>query len=191
MDRKSRSLDVLTLSFPRTRGDGPVNRTHSSGRCRFPPHARGWTGREMRELPDLGVSPARAGMDRTRGTGGIPTRRFPRTRGDGPAYREFGGDAGQFPPHARGWTQIAGTGEALLDVSPARAGMDRIEPLYQYIEDGFPRTRGDGPDTWDGWDTNETFPPHARGWTCVSRVWWGRWPVSPARAGMDPGSRAV
>ena len=74
------------------------------------------------------VSPARAGMDRsrnrvrrtgasfprTRGDGpgaalakAAPSASFPRTRGDGPRSVSAGDDGAAFPPHARGWTLIA------------------------------------------------------------------------------------
>ena len=49
---------------------------------------------------------------------------FPRTRGDGPLGRMRGAHFRQFPPHARGWTLEDKLESKLLEVSPARAGMD-------------------------------------------------------------------
>ena len=90
----------------------------------FPPHARGWT-RSLRpdDLSDP-VSPARAGMDPTgAGRTYIPSG-FPRTRGDGPLDPVEAAAAGEFPPHARGWTRGIGLQDRDVRVSPARAGMD-------------------------------------------------------------------
>ena len=52
-----------STGFPRTRGDGPLEKGAPQATKLFPPHARGWT-REQPEHRDRGqVSPARAGMD--------------------------------------------------------------------------------------------------------------------------------
>src|SRR5690606_1421193 len=44
---------------------------------------------------------------------------------------------------------------------------------------------GDGPSTSRTYPLSSTSPPHARGWTCVSRLPLGPRDLSPARAGMD------
>ena len=138
--------------FPRTRGDGPGGRGFQGALKAFPPHARGWTGdlvdsaRQtcIRWFPPHArgwtllieglswsgysiVSPARAGMDlgHTGFTNTVLTL--------------------QFPPHARGWTPCGSGLSTLLQVSTARAGMDRGRALSCCRPRRFPRTRGDGP----------------------------------------------
>ena len=134
--------------FPRTRGDGPVLKTHKVAGVAFPPHARGWTRHGHPQRPSARVSPhargwteptltdphnwwvspARAGMDLCRVARGLRSCRFPRTRGDGPPC---------------------------LNSEPSRAS--------------FPRTRGDGPEETQTCEYGQQFPPHARGWTPVWR----------------------
>ena len=70
-------------------------------------------------------------------------------------------------------------------VSPARAGMDPTAPAPCGGSSRFPRTRGDGPMDLRMMLMEDTFPPHARGWTPVGRVRRAHRCVSPARAGMD------
>ena len=105
---------LFVWSFPRTRGDGPVQFKDAARGFEFPPHARGWTQTDAEKVAAEKVSPARAGMDRTRGDGpdakeirvvqdefpparaGMDPRfgwlkrsrlSFPRTRGDGPPHQ--------------------------------------------------------------------------------------------------------
>ena len=140
------------LGFPRTRGDGPRARRGAQRRgWLFPPHARGWT--RCSELTDRAteVSPARAGMDRSRrrsrsGFSSFPPHArgwthecFPRTRGEWTFRAIRTRRVSRFPPHARGWTARS--------VDEARR---------------FPRS-GDGPQTRAA--SFAVFPPHARGWT--------------------------
>src|SRR5690606_12128430 len=56
--------------LPRTRGDGPPPPLHDGCSCHSPPHARGWTPRCYSEVLGSRLSPARAGMDRKRISGG-------------------------------------------------------------------------------------------------------------------------
>jgi len=51
-------------------------------------------------------------------------KRFPRTRGDGPAAMSAIAQASGFPPHSRGWTRATGEYRCRWMVSPALAGMD-------------------------------------------------------------------
>ena len=134
----------------------------------------------------IGVSPARAGMDRWKRIRTCWGLRFPRTRGDGPAHDCAGSGSGLFPPHARGWTVGNGEHPVAPGVSPARAGMDRRRYTTHRSSVCFPRTRGDGPSLATMFLIPDAFPPHARGWTPVSPAPPRRCLVSPARAGMDP-----
>ena len=165
MDHDGRHDGNDGRGFPRTRGDGPLIPVTLHIVSRFPPHARGWTLVHRERIQPLGVSPARAGMDRL--TCELPgTRRsFPRTRGDGPFAASSRMRSWVFPPHARGWTGPSTEDWSSRNVSPARAGMD--PPLTRDCPTGrcFPRTRGDGPVRPIKPDVPEPFPPHARGWT--------------------------
>ena len=60
-----RSVDMWSrVSFPRTRGDGPVTKMDQKDFGRLPPHARGWTYARVAVEGSKYASPARAGMDR-------------------------------------------------------------------------------------------------------------------------------
>ena len=113
------------------------------------------------------------------------SRRFPRTRGDGPVFSWVTSAWDKFPPHARGWTRGGRGREARCSVSPARAGMDRQPEEEAWTFPGFPRTRGDGPKIAGYGLLAVMLPPHARGWTYAQLVGISREAASPARAGMD------
>ena len=63
--------------------------------------------------------------------------------------------------------------------------MDPDEALGEDEDWRFPRTRGDGPMAYRGLGQDDTFPPHARGWTGPRSPRGTNLLVSPARAGMD------
>ena len=191
MDPNALRLVGHTVGFPRTRGDGPEDYAAAGKAWAFPPHARGWTPSPIHADCPSSVSPARAGMDPVTHSCRLSVLGFPRTRGDGPAFRVILDVTPPFPPHARGWTLGDDSGPAACvtafpphargwtavlilvkrgyrdQVSPARAGMDRYERLTSrgYAYRGFPRTRGDGPTKSSGSEISPAFPPHARGWT--------------------------
>ena len=104
MDRRLERVIITTTGFPRTRGDGPPAESAEVSGVKFPPHARGWTVCDVRQSDQAPVSPARAGMDLRRRLSCASRMGFPRTRGDGPDAPFVRRDAGEFPPHARGWT---------------------------------------------------------------------------------------
>ena len=186
MDR-IRTRQASTRSrFPRTRGDGPHIEICNYSTFRFPPHTRGWTLCIMRDRALVSVSPAHAGMDRRRPHGRSDPRRFPRTRGDGPVYISASCRLPPFPPHTRGWTFSEHGSSAMVDVSPAHAGMDRSLCSLSSSSNCFPRTRGDGPIMGDTETELLLFPPHTRGWTRHEEVPPCVVIVSPAHAGMDP-----
>ena len=169
MDRVVGGLFGGGGSFPRTRGDGPGTRSVPSRVLRFPPHARGWTGRDRARRAAAGVSPARAGMDPGTRSAACCRGRFPRTRGDGPLSDRSAFDPGSFPPHARGWTCKRTRRAWRRWVSPARAGMDPGRHPPPPAGRRFPRTRGDGPYRGAVDRLPAAFPPHARGWTRFKR----------------------
>ena len=188
MDPSRGARSSRSRCFPRTRGDGPQYQLLLRVADGFPPHSRGWTGRDLTGGAGGGVSPALAGMDPTwtgrSSTGGG----FPRTRGDGPRALMTAIDVGSFPPHSRGWTVPLYPISRSNVVSPALAGMDRIPAEVRTGRRSFPRTRGDGPGRRVLGPVRPGFPPHSRGWTrgSVDRADGGA--VSPALAGMDRGS---
>ena len=155
MDRPGALRGRTSRSFPRTRGDGPLLWSNIQTLQPFPPHTRGWTLILLHPGAHLFVSPAHAGMDRTRGRRTRGPHRFPRTRGDGPAASPRIALRLMFPPHTRGWTAGAHARAVRRRVSPAHAGMDRgaswctgslgCFPRTRVALGCFPRTRGDGP----------------------------------------------
>ncbi len=64
MDRSSRIPNLLLLSFPHTRGDGPMQSQISQQKIEFSPHAWGWTVCSLRAWRLHRVFPTRVGMDR-------------------------------------------------------------------------------------------------------------------------------
>ena len=171
--------------FPRTRGDGPPAVDHRRLPILFPPHTRGWTLRGLPLADARRVSPAHAGMDRSLSTTIRLRFGFPRTRGDGPSTYVSESSWLKFPPHTRGWTAPPPAVRKTIFVSPAHAGMDPVPDPRPSCSGGFPRTRGDGPDTSSGCALSPRFPPHTRGWTAAhADAPWNQG-VSPAHAGMD------
>ena len=63
MDRWNGRPTTPPLSFPRTGGDGPLERQANDTTIEFPPHRRGWTLTMAYPLGCHDVSPAQAGMD--------------------------------------------------------------------------------------------------------------------------------
>ena len=181
----SRRLST-TSCFPRTRGDGPMTGAIGDGDPVFPPHTRGWTRRTRPQRVVPHVSPAHAGMDPLRPPGAGCCDRFPRTRGDGPSASTLCCSSFGFPPHTRGWTEVAVQAGPEAVVSPAHAGMDPSGSNGHWTTGCFPRTRGDGPGTQSRSFLSLSFPPHTRGWTLGRSSRMTERTVSPAHAGMDP-----
>ena len=165
MDRAVLSTITARSCFPRTRGDGPGPAMTGHASASFPPHTRGWTcvWSSLRWL--CSVSPAHAGMDRTPDSCSIDIPGFPRTRGDGPSMKTGNFQIPEFPPHTRGWTDLTSSFVGAALVSPAHAGMDPRIASRASTQPGFPRTRGDGPDSSYSTRCRCWFPPHTRGWT--------------------------
>ena len=152
----------------------------------FPPQARGWTVDSVAPPERRVVSPAGAGMDHQKPILATHSKCFPRRRGDGPAAGTTCWPWRWFPPQARGWTIVRHGSQKRGAVSPAGAGMDPSSYSAQSQQMGFPRRRGDGPQSQKAVSLPKRFPPQARGWTQVGVQGLRHGVVSPAGAGMDP-----
>ena len=125
-------------------------------------------------------------MDRAHPRRPADRHRIPRTRGDGPAGRDWRWRLRVDSPHARGWTGAPAAAGRQDEGFPARAGMDRGRSPPRRQQPGIPRTRGDGPLARAQAAVRTSDSPHARGWTPVRTPRGVRDSGFPARAGMDP-----
>ena len=145
MDPSPLEMRPATPWFPRTRGDGPEGGRARSRPSPVSPHTRGWTRIEARVHADRGGFPAHAGMDPSSRRSPSFSRRFPRTRGDGPRPVLFHQSIMAVSPHTRGWTRTSAERLRCQRGFPAHAGMDRRVSSSANARARFPRTRGDGP----------------------------------------------
>ena len=176
--------DLRGRRLPRSRGDGPcalcagTRSGHGSparagmdpdhavsvhGRCRAPPHARGWTRSAPDRRGSRGGSPARAGMDPAK-CSALAGGRLPRSRGDGPPAHRSSVSAA--PPLARGWTLPLTIEPWRQRGSPARAGMDPAGAADRAVM-GSPARAGMDPYGSTGPTRSLEAPPLARGWTRI------------------------
>ncbi len=133
------------MSFPHTRGDGPVLTCISTNPQGFSPHAWGWPETTALILSGQGVFPTRVGMARKKIQIKSQAARFPHTRGDGPQTAVMTHEEVEFSPHAWGWPAVSKRSCTLGQVFPTRVGMARDYTLLRRMPRGFPHTRGDGP----------------------------------------------
>ena len=185
MDRANHAACTSEFGFPHTRGDGPWTPTMSPHSILFSPHAWGWTGNCRAPNSPSNVFPTRVGMDRCRP--GLATRSsgFPHTRGDGPVKEWSASKQPMFSPHAWGWTVLDDFPSLIGRVFPTRVGMDRRHRVAASRRPGFPHTRGDGPVIPTALAGEDSFSPHAWGWTAPDRTAMPGQPVFPTRVGMD------
>ncbi len=116
---------------------------------------------------------------------------FPRPRGDGPTTPNAPTAAAKFSPPTRGWPARRMSGNTLVWVFPAHAGMARPTHVREYARLSFPRPRGDGPPSGRISEITGKFSPPTRGWPEVAAEWACNHAVFPAHAGMARGSVAV
>ena len=160
----------LDCRFPRTRGDGPFRPPEGLLKTAVSPHTRGWTLPDTSDVHCPVGFPAHAGMDPGRTAEDDGARRFPRTRGDGPEAAIGRRALEKVSPHTRGWTSSIRWTSSGAPGFPAHAGMDLGVEEGEHGEQGFPRTRGDGPRSGSGWRTSVRVSPHTRGWTPEAAV---------------------
>ena len=185
MDPLRTRLLCLALRFPRTRGDGPCPEAARVTGNKVSPHTRGWTPGMAGAPGPRGGFPAHAGMDPRYMESLASCTGFPRTRGDGPWYFKWPEDADMVSPHTRGWTPHADQAVERLRGFPAHAGMDPSPRRRSRPTKRFPRTRGDGPDTFTVLANTIRVSPHTRGWTCPDGHRRHGQRGFPAHAGMD------
>ena len=189
MDPPTGAAKPARAWIPRTRGDGPRSGPTSAARCSDSPHPRGWTLVAAARCGRHEGFPAPAGMDPNPPCGSTRPGRIPRTRGDGPLWISMLLSLHWDSPHPRGWTPIASGAAHGLTGFPAPAGMDPRHRPYPSRPGRIPRTRGDGPRSWQSACTPAADSPHPRGWTRRP----SRAAVAPrgfpAPAGMDPPRR--
>ena len=172
--------------IPRTRGDGPTFGSTFGTAFGDSPHPRGWTASASVQSRDDRGFPAPAGMDRRRRRAGVPNRRIPRTRGDGPRCGLCTSTPSSDSPHPRGWTRRADWLCVPRVGFPAPAGMDPRRRGCCEPRARIPRTRGDGPCRDGVCRPVGRDSPHPRGWTRTTRGADGPTTGFPAPAGMDP-----
>ncbi len=160
-----RRLPVAPTRFPRPRGDGPGFRRLFRHCCQVPPPTRGWSRWTNCAAAGLSGSPAHAGMvPLVDGLAGIE-RRFPRPRGDGPAFAALAAGPISVPPPTRGWSRRHHSGNPEPCGSPAHAGMVPCADHRRGDPVRFPRPRGDGPDAFNSVGFKLAVPPPTRGWS--------------------------
>ena len=109
---------------------------------------------------------------------------FPHTRGDGPLYGGCGRLPDVFSPHAWGWSVRAGRRLHQFGVFPTRVGMVRPQSTKYGGRNGFPHTRGDGPECRLHRPRRAGFSPHAWGWSATLSTFAAPTNVFPTRVGM-------
>ena len=138
-------LNSQKSGFPRPRGDGPPRRIWLPQRRGFSPPTRGWSHAEAGDRARNRVFPAHAGMVPPPPRGQRCRSRFPRPRGDGPAWIILYNRRVEFSPPTRGWSHPPAERARVRLVFPAHAGMVPSPYAACQAHRGFPRPRGDGP----------------------------------------------
>ena len=111
------------VSFPRARGDVPINSTPLFWHGLFSPRTRGCSDIDRKGTSCLSVFPAHAGMFRSQGRPLLRKRRFPRARGDVPYLDLWNEREHVFSPRTRGCSFVDSIRHAAHGVFPAHAGM--------------------------------------------------------------------
>ncbi len=174
------------VGLPRSRGDGPHDRSSSACRAKAPPLTRGWTRLARVQSADVWGSPAHAGMDPDAAVVISAWFGLPRSRGDGPICLIPRRKRRRAPPLTRGWTPPIRAIRRTVRGSPAHAGMDPARSRTSSGSTRLPRSRGDGPAPTGPLPCRGWAPPLTRGWTPTRRAKRLSKSGSPAHAGMDP-----
>ena len=136
---------IITVGFPRIRGDVPSSGLLSPSSRVFSPHTRGCFHVRTARIRTSGVFPAYAGMFLCSSPAKAPYYRFPRIRGDIPVNVPRQEQVAQFSPRARGCSSWPQPSPPFGSVFPACAGMFCQYGYSTCCSRCFPRVRGDVP----------------------------------------------
>ena len=131
--------------FPRIRGDVPHALNCGNTTHEFSPHTRGCSGPADPPPYSRAVFPAYAGMFLLPRHCITDIKSFPRIRGDVPLSQKLPKPILTFSPHTRGCSSQADWTGLSVRVFPAYAGMFLSLTGEKFVEMGFPRIRGDVP----------------------------------------------
>jgi len=206
MHPRPRGPRAARCRFPRARGDAPELFTVRPYAYGVPPRTRGCTRADVGHGDLVSGSPAHAGMHPGSASRGRPPARFPRARGDAPAFALVGAELEEVPPRTRGCTfpRVVYFGVQMVpprtrgctvtaigfgateDGSPAHAGMHPSMSRATTDALRFPRARGDAPSSISSALTDPRVPPRTRGCTLRRGFLPHLLGGSPAHAGMHP-----
>ena len=184
MFRSHSAARTWLVRFPRVRGDVPIATGVGGALTAFSPRARGCSCQATPAPQIVAVFPACAGMFLLILCARQMGPRFPRVRGDVPVRWLYPDHTRGFSPRARGCSQPGRKLALRRCVFPACAGMFPIFPINFAIDNGFPRVRGDVPQSPALTSSPPSFSPRARGCSPIARNRRHPTHVFPACAGM-------
>ena len=132
-------------SYPRARGDGPLNRKNMNMKKKLSPRPWGWSVPIPRRTVSAEVFPSRVGMVRDFPRMALAGLSFPLARGDGPGARMAAPLPVSLSPRAWGWSVNENVFDPESEVIPSRVGMVRRSAPGNLTKRSYPRARGDGP----------------------------------------------
>ena len=185
MDRDFSWEPASWPGVPRACGDGPSSMPPGLAAMPCSPRMRGWTANPPHHAGVAEVFPAHAGMDRTEPPARLCKPSVPRACGDGPLANHLRVELDMCSPRMRGWTVIRDHHQAVIEVFPAHAGMDRTRNTQQFEALSVPRACGDGPLKSVQLSRHARCSPRMRGWTAFAQCALRPTGVFPAHAGMD------
>ena len=188
IDLPTRGSSTTPRGLPRARGDRPFRRDHRYQSAGSPPRTRGSTSPSNARNRYACVSPAHAGIDPFRCRPLPGRQRLPRARGDRPEIIAAVWKELESPPRTRGSTPPCWCQPRTVQVSPAHAGIDPFPAAAPMRPSSLPRARGDRPYRPTQNRPARSSPPRTRGSTRKPSALIAPRCVSPAHAGIDPGS---
>ncbi len=153
-----------------------------------PPPPRGSTRVVHQLLGVVPVSPAPAGIHPRWAERRPSAPSLPRPRGDPPVARQKREWVRESPPPPRGSTRSDRRCRFDIVVSPAPAGIHPIPGSNSPMRNCLPRPRGDPPPAPTTASATRQSPPPPRGSTQGGQVYQAGQSVSPAPAGIHPGT---
>ncbi len=188
IDPSSTAPRLLIRGLPRPRGDRPPDDVTLKQATESPPPPRGSTPPNDDPRNPSPVSPAPAGIDPINALASGSIWSLPRPRGDRPSPSSAIDLTSRSPPPPRGSTLDHVAGTRGHGVSPAPAGIDPRCRSCNRPGRRLPRRRGDRPFIEGLFFSPSQSPPPPRGSTLRDHDRWVHLQVSPAPAGIDPGT---